>query len=91
MGRRIKKIRKSFITKEEFIADVIFASVSMFASALIIFLFDIHHSFYSWPMKIDFIFKTPGPYFVFIPIGTIIGFFLIKIILFGFKEEERLE
>lgn len=89
MGKRIKKIRKSSITEEEIVADSIFAFVPMFISALIVFLFDIHHSFYSWPMKLDFIFNTPYPYLIFIPVGTIVGFFIIKLIIFGMREEEK--
>ena len=89
MRKYLKKIRKkTIITKEEIIADVIFLFVSAFISFLIVFLFDIHHSFYEWPITLKFIFKTAYPYFLFIPMGTIIGFFIIKLILIGFKEED---
>jgi len=91
MRKHLKKLRKeTIITKEEIIADVIFLSVSAFVSFLIVFLFDIHRTFYEWPMTLKFIFKTPHPYFLFVPIGTIIGFFIIKLILLGFKEEEKI-
>lgn len=89
MRRHLKRIRKSIITKEELIADAIFLLISAFISFLIVFLFDINHSFYEWPMSLKFIFKTPDPYFMFIPLGTIAGFFIIKLLLFGFKEEEK--
>ena len=89
MRKHLKKIRKIPITKEELIGDTIFLLISAFVSFLIVFLFDIHHSFYTWPIKLKFIFKTPDPYLVFVPIGTIIGFIIIKLILFGFKEEEK--
>ena len=89
MRKHLKKIRKkTIITKEEIIGDLIFLLVSAFVSFLIVFLFDIHHSFYEWPMTLKFIFKTSYPYFIFVPIGAIIGFFIIKLILLGFKEEK---
>ncbi len=89
MRRHLKKVRKSIITKEELIADAIFLLVPAFLSFFIILMFDIHHSFYEWPMQLKFIFTTPFPYLLFVPIGAIMGFFVIKLILFGFKEEEE--
>jgi hypothetical protein len=88
MRRPFKRIRKGRITKEELIADVIFLSVSAFICFLLVFLFDIHHSFYHWPIKIEFIFTNPYPYLIFVPAGTFAGFFVIKLLLFGLKEEE---
>jgi len=87
--RHLRKIRKSKITKEEIIGDLIFVLVSAIVSFLIVFLFDVHHSFYKWPFQLKFIFKTIYPYLVFVPAGTIIGFFLIKLFLFGIKEEVK--
>jgi hypothetical protein len=40
-------------------------------------------------MTLKWIFKTPYPYILFIPIGTIIGFLIIKLLLLGVKEENR--
>lgn len=91
MKRHLKKIRKSIVTKEELVADAIFLFISAFISFLIVFLFDIHQSFYGWPFTLKFIFKTPYPYFLFILIGTILGFFMVKLFLFGFKEEEKIK
>ena len=85
----MKKIRRTSITKEELKADAIFLFISAFVSFIIVFLFDIHRSFYEWPMTLKFIFKTVYPYFVFIPIGAIIGFLIIKLILIGFEEEQK--
>jgi len=48
----------------------------------------VHHSFYEWPMTWKLIFKTPYPYLIFIPAGTIFGFFVIKLLLIGIKEEK---
>lgn len=87
MRRHLKRIRKSIITKEELIADSIFLFISAFVSFLMVFLFDIHHSFYEWPITLKFIFKTYHPYILFIFIGTIVGFLIIKLFLVGIKEE----
>jgi len=89
MKKRLKKVRKSIITKEELIADAIFLFIAGFVSFLLIFIFDIHHSFYEWPFEWKFIFNTPEPYIFFMFFGTIVGFFLIKLFLFGVKEENR--
>lgn len=89
MRKHLRKIRKSIITKEELAADAVFLFISLLISSIIVFLFDIHQSFYEWPINLKFIFETPYPYFAFIPIGSILGFFIIKLLLFGFKEEEK--
>ncbi len=90
MRRQLKKIRKSTITKEELIADGIFLLISAVISFLIVFLFDIHHSFYEWPIALKFIFKSYRPIVFFTLIGTVVGFFLIKLFLLGVKEEEKI-
>ncbi len=90
MRRHLKKIRKSKVEREELTADAIFLFISALLSALTVFLFDIHHSFYNWPFTLKFIFKTQYPYMLFIPIGAILGFFIIKLLLFGFEKEEGL-
>ena len=87
MRNHLRKLRKHAITKSELIADAIFFSISFIASLLIVFLFDVHRSFYEWPIKPDFIFDTPYPYLVFVPLGAVAGFFLIKMLLIGMKEE----
>lgn len=88
MRRHARRIRKSVITKEELIADAIFLFTSALTTLLVVFLFDIHRSFYSWPFTPKTIFNTPYPYMVFVPAGAIIGFLLIKLLLLGIKEEE---
>lgn len=87
MRKHLKKIRSSRVTKEELVADLIFLFISGFISGLVVFLFDIHQSFYSWPIKLKFIFTSWQPFILFTLIGTIIIFFLLKLLLFGFKEE----
>ncbi len=89
MRKRIQKLRGTIITKGELLADLIFLFISALISFLVIFLFDIHRSFYEWPIKISFIFQTPGPYLLFTFIGTILGFFIIKLFLLGMKEEKE--
>ncbi|MBU4267206.1 MAG: hypothetical protein KKE96_08285 [Candidatus Altiarchaeota archaeon] len=89
MMKRLRRVRKSAITREELIADAIFLFISAFISFTIVFLFDIHRSFYSWPIfPLRFIFKTYQPYVLFTLIGTILLFFIIKLLIFGIKEEE---
>ena len=75
------------VSRDELLGDSAFIAVSAIISFLVVFLFDIHHSFYSWPIKIQFIFNNPLPYFLFIPLGVIIGFLLIKLLLYGVKKE----
>lgn len=89
MRRYLKRIRKSAITREEMIADCTFFFISAFFSSLAVFLFDIHHGFYEWPITLKFIFNTPYPYLIFVPIGTIMMFLAIKLLLFGFREEGK--
>lgn len=90
MRKHLKKIRKSIVTKEEIIADAVFLFIPALVSFLIVFLFDVHHSFYEWPMTLKFIFNSPYPYVLFVTIGTILGFFMIKLLLFGIREEEKI-
>ncbi len=87
MRKRLKKIRKTSVTKNEIIADLVFLAVSGIIAFLITFLFDIHHSFYSWPMRLKFIFETKYPYLIFISLGAVVGFIILKLILVGIKEE----
>ncbi len=89
MKKRLRKVRKSKIMKEELIADAIFLFIPAMLSFLFVFFFDIHHSFYEWPFTLKFIFDTTFPYIIFTFAGAIIGFFMIKLFLYGLKEEEK--
>jgi len=85
-------IKRPRISKEELIADGIFFLVAMIISAIAIFIFDIHWSFYPGneifpPNKR--IFTGFDPYIVGIPIGGIIGFIILKLLAFAFLEEEK--
>jgi hypothetical protein len=80
------------ISKEEMVADAIYISVSMLVSALAIFIFDIHQSFYPGQSILPpsrFIFQSMTPYLIGIPIGGIIGFFILKLVSFAFIEDEK--
>ncbi len=86
----IRKVRKSKVTREEIIADLIFFVISGLASFMFIFFFDIHWSFYEAPIfPLKFVFQSATPYIIGTLSGGLIGFFLIKLFLFGLKEEEK--
>lgn len=90
MIKQFKRLRKKKVTKEEIIADLIFLLVPAFVSFCIIFIFDIHHSLYSLPIfPLKFVFQTKTAYIIGIPAGSLVGFFLIKILIFGLKEEKK--
>lgn len=79
------------ITKNEIIADIILLLVSMAVSTIAIFIFDIHWSFYPGNSLLPpnkYIFTTPTPYYVGIPLGGILGFILLKLLFYAFMREE---
>ena len=87
----MKWLKELRIGKNELIADVVFLGVAMILSAIALFIFDIHWSFYPGndilpPSK--HIFTNLTPYYIGIPLGGIIGFFLIKILAWAFIIEE---
>jgi len=82
--------KRSRVTHEEIIADLVFVGVSGIISFLITFLFDVHHSFYNWPIfPLKYIFQNPLPYVIFTLLGALFGFFIIKVMVFGIHEGER--
>lgn len=88
----IRKVRKSRITREEIIADAVFFFISAFIAFLAVLFFDTHQSFYSYPIfPLKFVFASKTPYIVGTLAGGLVGFFLIKLFLFGLKEEEMAE
>ncbi|MBN2102107.1 MAG: hypothetical protein JW716_04520 [Candidatus Aenigmarchaeota archaeon] len=90
MKKHIKKVRKSPISRDELIADGIFIFISFIASFAVVFLFDVHHSFYEMPVfPLEFIFKTTEPYYYFTFVGTIALFVLIKLFIYGIQEDEK--
>jgi len=85
----IKKVRKSRVSREEIIADLIFFFVPAVIVLILIFLFDIHQSFYNPPYyPFKFLLNDLWIYIGGALLGGLIGFFLIKLFLFGVKEEE---
>ncbi|MFH1784985.1 MAG: hypothetical protein ABH842_01020 [Candidatus Micrarchaeota archaeon] len=84
-------MKRQKISKEEIVADVIYIFISALISFIAILIFDIHWSFY--PGETVFppsrnVFLTPEPYYYGIPIGAIIGFFILKLVSYAFMEDE---
>jgi lysylphosphatidylglycerol synthetase-like protein (DUF2156 family) len=90
MRKHLRRLRKNPILKDEIIADAIFMAIPAVISYMTVFLFDIHHSFYKWPFEWSFIFTSFAPYLIFTVVGTLFGFFVIKVLLIGVKEEEEI-
>lgn len=91
MKHKIIKFRGS-ISSREIIADIIFLLVSAIISFLAIVIFNIHWSFY--PGNVLFPpSKTVGIssniYIIGTLAGSLAGFFIIKLLLIGVKEEEK--
>jgi hypothetical protein len=88
----LRKVRKSGVSREEIAADLIFFFIPAFLSFLAIFFFDIHQSFYQAPYyPFVFLLRDPWIYLGGVLLGGLIGFFLIKLFLFGMREEEEAE
>ncbi|KKQ17615.1 MAG: hypothetical protein US31_C0017G0009 [Berkelbacteria bacterium GW2011_GWA1_36_9] len=88
----IHRIRKNKITKDEIVADFIFLAVAFIVSIAALFIFDIHWNFYPdgrlFPPE-KFIFEDRSIYLWGGLLGSIIGFFIIKLFLFGLKEDSK--
>ena len=92
MRHAIIKYRKTKVTHRELLIDLIFLAVSFLISLLALFIFDIHWSLYPGetifpPSK--FVGIHQSTYLVGSLIGTIAGFFIIKLFLLGVKQEIR--
>ena len=88
-----KKIRKTKIQREEIIADFVFLLIAFAISLLLLFIFDIHWNFYPGGHLIPpekHVFTNTSIYLWGSLGGSIIGFFIIKIFLFGIREEEKI-
>ena len=89
MVKGIRKVRKSGVGREEIIADAIFFLVPAVIVFLAIFFFDIHQSFYNVPYyPFKFLLNDAWIYVGGTLLGGMIGLFMIKLLLFGVKEEE---
>ena len=77
------------ISHEEIAADLIFFLLGAAVSFLALLIFDLHWNFYAWPSgPLRFIFQTPTPYLIGVPVGSIIFFILVKLLALGFYEED---
>lgn len=80
------KIRKTVITSEEIVDDIIYFSLSAFLTTLATFIFYIHWSFYQpslFPLK--HIFKSNIVFLISALGGGIIGLFWIKFFVFALQ------
>lgn len=91
MFHKLRKMRKMRVEKEEIIADFVFLAVSFAVTIIALYIFDIHWNFYPggqlFPPE-KHIFQSNAVYAYGGLLGAIIGFFVIKVFLFGLKEEE---
>ncbi|MFH1520147.1 MAG: hypothetical protein ABID61_00735 [Candidatus Micrarchaeota archaeon] len=84
-------IKRPKISKEELIADLIYILIGAIVAFIAIFIFDIHWSFYPGETVLPpsrHVFQTHDPYYFGIPIGAIVGFFILKLLSFAFMEDE---
>lgn len=81
--------KRHLISREEVKADIIFFSIGAAVSFLGLLVFDLHWNLYSWPTgPLRFIFQTPTPYLIGVPVGAIVLFIIIKLLALGFYDEE---
>lgn len=81
---------KRKIPKEEIVADLVFFAVAIAVSLAAVFAFDIHWSLYPGSRIFSkFVFEDKSIYVYGGLIGGIAGFFIIKLLMFGFIEEEK--
>lgn len=91
MRRKLRRLRKSDVTKHEIKADIVFFLVPAIISLIAVFIFDIHWSLYPGEVIFSrFIFNSPVPYIAGAFTGGVIGFFIIKLFLLGVHEEEKI-
>ena len=88
----IRKLRKSRVSREEIIADIVFFAIPAFIVFIALFFFDIHQSFYQVPYyPFEFLLNDAWIYIGGVLLGGIVGLFLIKLFLFGVKEEKKMD
>jgi len=90
----IHRVRKTRVTKNELVADLIFFAVPAIVALIALYVFDIHWNFYPGgslfpPTK--HIFTDGWIYVSGSLLGGVIGFFIIKLLVLGIHEEEALK
>ena len=86
-----RRLRKSGVEKEEIVADFIFMLVSFLITDIALFIFDIHWNFYPGGQifpPVKYIFVSHLIYVWGGLLGAVVGLFIIKIFLYGLREEE---
>lgn len=89
----LRGLRKTKVGKEEIIADLVFLIISSLVTEIALYIFDIHWNFYPGGQLFppaQHIFVDRSIYLWGGLLGAIVGFFIIKLFLFGLKEEEVL-
>lgn len=90
MRDKIIRFRGFEVTRKELISDLIFLLIGFIITLILLYFFDIHWSFYSgetiFPLS-KYVGLTKGIYLIGGLIGSILGFFLIKLFLIRVKEE----
>jgi hypothetical protein len=79
--------------KHELMADFLYALIAATVSLLAIFVFDIHWSLYPgetfFPPSRRVFEGDLSVYYMGVPAGTLVGFFLLKLVFFAFMEEKE--
>lgn len=79
--------------RHEITADLLYMLIAMVVSLLVIFIFDIHWSFYPGETVIPpskWVFGGDLTiYYIGIPLGGLAGFFILKLLFFAMAEERR--
>lgn len=92
MRHTIIRYRKTKVTHRELIVDLILIAIAFIISLAALFIFNIHWSLYpgetlfppSKTVGISFNTYVSGTL-----IGTLVGFFILKLLLIGVKEEVK--
>ncbi|OYT42586.1 MAG: hypothetical protein B6U78_00905 [Candidatus Aenigmarchaeota archaeon ex4484_224] len=80
------RFRKTKISIEEIVDDIIYFLLSAFLGLLVVFIFDIHHSFYKPPYyPFKFIFNSYEPYLIRFFGAGVLGLIWIKVFLFALE------
>lgn len=80
-------------SSHELAADFLYILTAMVVSLLAIYVFDIHWSLYPgetiFPPSRRVFAEDLTPYYIGVPAGGLVGFFILKLIFFAFMEEKE--